>query len=161
MIRLHIDGKPQGQPRPRFVAGGKPYTTKGHKLAVGEIRRAWQDAGSPRLPDGALSLAVRLTVARPAGHFKSDGSLNATGQRMLAPYKQKPDLDNALKLICDALNGLAWHDDVRFVEMSCYRDWGEWPCTEIRARSLWPDNDTAAPEDAAVVTAKSRRATSL
>lgn len=146
-ICLKIDGKPQGQPRPRFVAGSKPYTTKGHKLAVGEIRRAWQEAGSPRLPDGPLMLAVTLTVARPAGHFKADGTLNATGRRMWMPYRQKPDIDNAVKLICDALNTLAWHDDVRFVEVLCWREWGEWPSTSIVAAALDPpDHESGPPE---------------
>lgn len=131
---LRLDGQPKGKPRARFRPGQKPYPDKLQKLAEGEVRRAWEQAGRPRLPDVALILDVTLTVTRPAGHFKRDWSLSAEGERCPFPHRQKPDLDNCLKLICDALNTLAWRDDVRFVEMYARRVWGEWPGTVIRAR---------------------------
>lgn len=134
---LTIDGKPQGKPRARFKPGQKPYPDKAQKLAEGEIRRAWEQAGRPRLPDAALTLSVTLIVTRPASHFKRDGSLTSEGQRCPRPHRTKPDLDNALKLVCDALNTLAWRDDVRFVHMSCGREWGVYPRTDITAAEAW------------------------
>lgn len=132
---LHLDGEPQGQPRARFRPGQKPYPDRKQKLAEGEIRRVWQEAGSPRMIDGPLELRVALRVTRPAGHFKGNGSLSAEGLRNPWPHRVKPDLDNAIKLICDAFNGLAWHDDVRVVFVSCHRLWAEWPSTRISVRS--------------------------
>lgn len=132
---LVIDGKPQGQPRPRF-ANGRAYAGKQQKLAEGEIRRVWQEAGSPRMVDGPLALTMALRVSRPSGHFKRDGSLSAAGERHAHPHKQKPDLDNAVKLVCDALNTLAWRDDVRFVQVLAFRCWADWPHSEITVRAL-------------------------
>lgn len=132
---LVIDGAPKGQPRPRF-ANGRAYAGKQQKLAEGEIRRAWQEAGSPRMVDGPMELEMELEVARPAGHFKRDGSLSATGQRTPWPLKTKPDIDNAIKLPLDSLNGLAWRDDVRFCKATIVRVWADWPRTRIHVRTL-------------------------
>ena len=132
---LVIEGQPKGQPRPRF-ANGRAYAGKPQKLAEGEIRRVWQEAGSPRMVDGPLSLSMVLKVTRPAGHFKRDGSLSAEGQRTPWPLKSKPDVDNAIKLCCDSLNTLAWRDDVRFCRVLIQRQWADWPRTEIHVRLL-------------------------
>jgi Holliday junction resolvase RusA-like endonuclease len=133
---LRLDGQPQGQPRPRFRPGQKPYPDKKQKLATGEIRRVWVESGSPRMVDGPLALTMNLYVARPAGHFRGNGSLSREGERHPHPHKQKPDLDNAIKLLCDSLNTLAWRDDVRFVEVHCARWWAMWPRTEVVVMSL-------------------------
>ena len=143
-FELTLDGKPQGKPRARFRAGQKPYPDKTQKLAEGEIRRAWEQAGRPRLPDAALTLDVTLIVVRPDAHYKRDGSLTAEGERCPYPHKTKPDLDNALKLVCDALNTLAWRDDVRFVRMTCTRGWGLYPRTDITAAAMWTVSGLAA-----------------
>jgi Holliday junction resolvase RusA-like endonuclease len=129
---LTLDGRPQGKPRARYRPGQKPYPDRRQKLAEGEIRRVWREAGSPRLPDAPVELRIALRVTRPAGHFKRDGSLSAEGLRNPWPHRVKPDLDNAIKLVCDALNGLAWRDDVRVVFVSCHRLWAEWPSTWLR-----------------------------
>jgi Holliday junction resolvase RusA-like endonuclease len=133
---LTLDGRPQGKPRARFTAGQRPYPDRKQKLAEGEIRRVWQQAGSPRMIDGPLEMWLELFVSRRAGHFKRDGSLSTEGERNPFPHKQKPDADNALKLVCDALNTLAWRDDVRFVDLHCVRRWAEWPSTRIVVRLL-------------------------
>jgi Holliday junction resolvase RusA-like endonuclease len=135
---LVIDGRPKGQPRPRF-ANGRAYAGKPQKLAEDEIRRVWLQAGAPRMVDGPLALHMVLRVARPAGHFRRDGSLSAEGLRTPWPLKTKPDVDNAIKLLCDALNTRAWRDDVRFCTAYVARHWinsGEWPRTEIDVRLL-------------------------
>lgn len=147
---LTLDGQPKGKPRARFRPGQRPYPDRAQKLAEGEVRRAWEQADRPRLPDGPLALAVRLVVARPAGHFKRDGTLSAEGERCPSPHRVKPDLDNAIKLVCDALNTLAWRDDVRFVAVWCLRAWGEWPSTTITARVYEPPEDLLVREFPAV-----------
>lgn len=134
MIRLTVDGQPEGKDRPRF-GNGRTFTTKKTLLAEGEIRRAWEEAGKPRLDDGAINLIVKLYVSRPAGHYKANGDLSAEGLRNPYPAKQKPDVDNALKLVMDALNTRAWRDDVRVVRALVTRAWSEWPRTEISACS--------------------------
>jgi Holliday junction resolvase RusA-like endonuclease len=119
------------------MQGSHVYTTKKTTVAEREIRAAWEDQGKPRLPDeSALGLSVRLAVVRPQGHFKKDGSLSAQGLRHPIPRNKKPDLDNAIKLVMDALNSRAYRDDVQIAEAQIKRVWDEWPSTTVRVYVL-------------------------
>lgn len=45
-------------------------------------------------------------------------------------FTQKPDYDNCAKLVCDAINGVAWADDAQITEAHIYkldraRGWGD------------------------------------
>lgn len=123
MIRLELTGKPEGKGRPRFAKKtGRVYTPAATKLAEGRVIDAWTNAGQPRI-DGPVRLRLRIDVARPKGHFRTNGALTAAGVRLPHPTGKKPDLDNALKLVMDALNRRAYRDDVDVVEVSAVRAW--------------------------------------
>jgi Holliday junction resolvase RusA-like endonuclease len=133
---LTVPGKPVGKGRPRFSKQtGHARTPHETMLAENEIRAEWIRAGMPTV-DGPISLVVGLYVKRPASHFKRSGGLTAAGQRLSHPHRQKPDLDNAFKLVADALNGRAWPDDVQIVEAQIWRQWDENERTFIRAKEL-------------------------
>lgn len=136
-VDLILEGKPEGKARPRLGNGGRVYTPKPTKLAEARIIGAWQEAGSPRL-EGAIHLGVSLVVARPQGDYRKDGSLGAAGLRRPYPTGRKPDLDNAVKLVMDALNGRLYRDDVDVVELTALRYWSDdgWERTVIRAWSI-------------------------
>ena len=131
-ITLWLSGQPKGKDRPRFTKSGRTFTTKETVLAEGNIIRKWEEAGEPRLPDAALRCDVTLYIARPASHFKKDGSLSTEGQRHPRPENKKPDVDNAIKLVMDALNKRAYKDDVQIVEAFVDRHWADWPATKIK-----------------------------
>ncbi len=142
MIRLELEGKPEGKGRPRFGQGGRVFTPQATKLAEGRIIDAWTNAGQPRI-DGPVELHVWLEVARPKGHFRKDGSLSAEGSRKPLPTGKKPDVDNALKLVMDALNGRAYRDDVDVVYASVNRKWSadQWERTIVQIVPLLPARD--------------------
>ena len=132
---LDIEGMAEGKQRPRhnpFIQK-RPFTPKKTVVAEREIRAAWEAVGKPRLPDGAIGVEVVISVARPGTHFKRNGELSAEGQRHPYPDNKKPDIDNAVKLIFDALNTRAWRDDVRIVSLQIERMWADWPRTHIHA----------------------------
>ena len=122
MIVLELSGKPEGKGRPRFGKGGRVYTPNATKLAEGRIIDAWTNAGQPRI-DGPVRLTLLLEVARPKNHFTTKGELNVLGRRNERPTGRKPDVDNALKLVMDALNRRAYRDDVDVVEARVWRRW--------------------------------------
>jgi Holliday junction resolvase RusA-like endonuclease len=130
---IKVAGKPTGKGRARF-GNGRTFTPKETTMAENDVRAAWAAAGFPRL-EGPIALEVQLDVTRPQGHFKTDG-LSAQGQRMPRPMNRKPDLDNAVKLVMDALNTRAWADDVQIVELYAWREWADVPMTTITAREL-------------------------
>lgn len=133
MIRLELSGRPEGKGRPRFGQGGRVFTPAATKLAEGRIIDAWTSAGQPRL-EGPVRMSVYLEVGRPKGHYRKDGTLSADGLRKPRPTGKKPDVDNALKLVMDALNKRAYRDDVDVVEASVVREWAPdgWERTVIR-----------------------------
>jgi len=134
-IVLWLSGQPKGQKRVRHHGKGH-WHDKDQKLAEGNVIRKWEEAGEPRLPDVALRMEVMLYISRPAGHFKKDGSLSAEGERHPRPENKKPDVDNAIKLIMDALNKRAYRDDVQIVEAVVERHWAEWPATKVKISAI-------------------------
>lgn len=44
----------------------------------------------------------------------------------LLPTK-KPDLDNVAKIVCDALNGVAYKDDAQIVDLKVHKYFSETP----------------------------------
>jgi hypothetical protein len=138
-VNLQIHGNPVGKGRPKFSSkNGRVYTPKQTVLAEREIRQAWREEGEPRLPDVALEMRVDLYVQRPQGHFKKNGELSTEGNRHPVPKNKKPDVDNALKLVMDALNSRAYKDDVQVAKVILVRHWGEWPKTEISIKEYLP-----------------------
>lgn len=142
IFTIEINGKPVGKDRPKFnMQTGRVYTTKQTVLAEREVRQAWRDAGKPRLTDAALELVIELYVQRPNGHFKKNGDLSAEGLRHPIPRNKKPDVDNALKLVMDALNSQAYKDDVQIAKVTVTRHWGDWPKTVVTVKELPIGND--------------------
>jgi Holliday junction resolvase RusA-like endonuclease len=85
---LVIDGEPASKSRPRFTKKGKPYRTKEDVDA--ELRTA--------------SHLKRIFDQPWTGNI-------ALGCVFFRPNKQRIDVDNMLKHVCDAANGIAWLDD--------------------------------------------------
>jgi Holliday junction resolvase RusA-like endonuclease len=49
----------------------------------------------------------------------------------LAWHTGKPDADNILKAVCDALNGIVWHDDSQVAFARVLKQYGEEARLEI------------------------------
>lgn len=124
MIELWVPGKPRGKDRPRFSKKtGRTFTTQETRDAEASIVTAWHEAGAITLDDCAVSLELEIRVQRPQSHYRTNGKLNTEGLRCIHPLKQKPDIDNCLKLVMDALNKRAYTDDVRVTQVKASRTW--------------------------------------
>jgi len=128
---------PVGKSRPRFTNGGRTYTLTATKEAENNVRLAWDAADRPYLGEGPIRLVVGVHVTRPKSHFTSKGALSATGRRAFMPTS-RPDLDNVVKLIADALNGLAWKDDAQLAVVTITRMWRDYPGIDVYAEAIQP-----------------------
>lgn len=126
-LHLVVLDPPTGKGRPRFErTSGRTYTPRKTLTAEARIRFAWEQAGSPTLPpETPIDARIGLYVERPLDHFKRDGTLTAKGQRESVPFRKKPDVDNAAKLVMDALERYAYPRDVAITRLSVHRAWAD------------------------------------
>lgn len=105
-----VDMTPVPKARARITEHGA-YTPEATVIAEGQIKLAWRQQNSGRRfsVDAALQMTVTAVLARPKR----------------APRRQypnvRPDADNYLKLVSDALNEEAYADDGQIVDARCIK----------------------------------------
>ncbi len=118
-IHINFEGKLIGKGRPRF---GRGRTCTPAKTAAAENDLGWKAkramcAAHLQPLDGPLKLVVTILQERPQSWSKKKATLATfiTG---------KPDADNQIKLIGDALNGIVWLDDSQIAAIDFQRTYG-------------------------------------
>ena len=137
-LRFTIPGKPMGKGRPRFAttaAGyGRPYTPE--KTENYETLVKWEfhaQCGDAWFADAPLRMNLLVYMEIPRSASKRRKALMLAGK--LRPTK-KPDFDNIGKIVADALNGLAYHDDAQVVDARVVKLYGETPRVEVEIEEL-------------------------
>ena len=116
-ITFEVPGEPRGKGRPRFTRDGHPYTdseTRAYEQKIVAYYR--QQLGAFRWPDSAF-ISVEVTAHYPVPKGATKAALAGMQAGRILPSR-KPDIDNVLKVILDALNGVAYKDDSRVVSIS-------------------------------------------
>lgn len=117
-IFVSIPGEMRGKGRPRFSSfGGRPraYTDAKTVSAENWVKSCGVDAMKGSAPIlGPIDVHILIDVPIPASWSKKKRAEALAGQIMPTG---KPDLDNSVKLICDALNRIVWEDDSQIVAM--------------------------------------------
>ena len=131
-LTFTVPGQPVAKGRPKFARQGgfvRAYTPEKTvayetlvKLAAGEAM-----AGAAPM-QGPMALELRLFVAIPKATTKRDLARITAGAFL--PVK-KPDADNVLKAISDALNGIAYDDDAQLVDVIIRKRYSDTPRAEI------------------------------
>lgn len=113
ILRFTVKGKPVGKARPRFTRRGFAYTPEKTVRYEAAVRAACIEAMKAQ----GVRKRVGVPLAIKCTFFfeppKSWSKKRRTEAADLAPYDQKPDGDNLLKIVKDALNGVAYDDDKR------------------------------------------------
>jgi Holliday junction resolvase RusA-like endonuclease len=118
-IVLTVYGVPQALKRHRHKAIGKFVQTYDPSCEDKE-NFLWK-AISENKPDapmiGAIELNIIFYMPRPKSHYGS--GKNETVLKKSAPkyHTKKPDLDNMIKFVKDALNGVYWKDDCQIYKL--------------------------------------------
>lgn len=112
-IKFTVFGKPQGKARPRFTKRGGAYTPKKTVDYETQIRQAYIAAGGTLISD-TEPILICITAC-----FKK-----AKSNKMHFPTL-KPDTDNIAKVVCDALNGIAYKDDKQITCLTADKVWAE------------------------------------
>lgn len=127
VLTITIPGELRGKGRPRFSARGgfaRAYTDAKTASAETWVRACAVDAACGTPIAGPVAVRLDVGVGVPASWSKRKradalaGAVWPTG---------KPDLDNVLKLVGDALNGIVWADDRQIVRAEITRRYAETP----------------------------------
>lgn len=111
--RFKVIGKVRGKARPRHTRKGVTYTVKEDRKYEASIRKAYLKAGGIRYPkDTPMFVSVSVHRSLPESKPKK-----VISEEDLI----KPDVDNILKAVMDALNGYAYADDKQVVMASIYK----------------------------------------
>ena len=125
-----VVGRIRGKGRPRF-GGGHAYTDKRTRDYEELIAEEYRISGG-KMFDGAVSIKVAALFPVPKRASKKDKELMLNDK--IRPTK-RPDIDNILKAVLDALNGIAYDDDAYVVSVSgkkIYADNPEQLIIEVR-----------------------------
>lgn len=113
-----VEGKPQGKARPRFSQKSHTaYTPKNTADYEKRIRNAFRECQGDwqKLPSDCYAY-VRIQAQYPIPKSWSKRKKKEAIAGLIMPTT-KPDGDNILKVVLDALNGLAYDDDRQVVKM--------------------------------------------
>ena len=121
MISFTIPGDPIAQPRHKISTRGgfaKAYISKDHpihayKQAI-QLEAKVAMAGLASV-EGPVLVTAMFRFGRPKSHTKA--------ARIDDNHKQKPDLDNLVKAVLDALNGICWADDSQVCQIRASKAW--------------------------------------
>lgn len=131
MIKFDILGEPVAKGRPRVTRWGC-HTPKKTVNYENLVKLSFMQAKQPKL-DGMLSMIVDLYFKIPKSVSKTKRQQMIDGE--IRPQK-KPDLDNCLKAISDALNDLAYDDDKQIVHVSVSKYYSEEPRAEVKIHEI-------------------------
>lgn len=113
-----ISGIPKAQPRPRaFARNGKahvynPATAEGWKSCVALCAKPHAPCEPTAEP---VALEIDFLLPRPKAHYFASGEVKPTAPDF---HPKKPDLDNLIKAVMDAMTELGfWVDDSQVVSI--------------------------------------------
>jgi Holliday junction resolvase RusA-like endonuclease len=87
--------------------------------------------------DIPLRVLIVALYEIPQSTSKKRANLMRTGE--IRPTK-KPDTDNIAKIICDSLNGIAYHDDAQVVDLKVVKYYSDTPCVTVTIEEVTGDD---------------------
>ena len=135
-ISFTLPGEPVAWQRRVVTKAGQQFTPAKARARMAEVRWAFDQAAPGWKPhEGPVRLVMRCYFPPPKSWPKwhHAGLKRACGCSSAMPFEQqdsfracckKPDVSNLVKLIEDALNGLAYRDDAQIWSEHSYTMWG-------------------------------------
>ena len=128
MICFEIPGKPQGKARARTFYNSKlgkmqSITPANTVLYENLIKHCYLETKCEPFLD-KVPLEVEITACFPIP--KSATKKDRERIKLMEYYPtKKPDADNIAKVVCDALNGLAYKDDAQVIDLTVHKRFGD------------------------------------
>ncbi|MGN7167938.1 RusA family crossover junction endodeoxyribonuclease [Paenibacillus cellulositrophicus] len=136
MIQFVVYGEPVAQGRPRAsTAGGfvKLYDPTKSRDYKDYVRLAAAEYAPPSLLEGPIGMMLTIYRSMPKSFSKRKAAAAEAGE--IRPTS-KPDVDNYLKGVKDALKGVIWKDDSQVVEVFAQKRYSGRPRIEVKIKDL-------------------------
>lgn len=118
MDLLKIPMNPEAWKRPRRCKNRYFDLQVAQKLALATQVMAGLRLTAPHT--GPVELEVNFALAMPPSWPKKKRK-----ELLGMPHSGKPDLDNLVKFVCDALNRVLWDDDRKIVSIKASKIWSD------------------------------------
>lgn len=128
MIKIVIPGKPMGKQRARTLKNGISYTPKETVSYENLVKLCYMQLENKKIFENAVNMKITAYYPIPKSTSKKQAELMRT--HLVRPTK-KPDCDNITKIICDALNNVAYKDDSQVVECKVQKFYSDEPRVEV------------------------------
>ena len=133
-IYFVVDGEVRPKDRPRFTKNGRIFTPKKTVDYENKVKGAYlsEYPTGMAFPDEAVEMVLNIYVEVPKSYSKKKRD-----HMICFEYPtKKPDIDNQIKAIADALNGVAYTDDKQIVSVMVSKFWSESAKAEITLREV-------------------------
>lgn len=129
IIALSVPGEPQGKQRPKWSKVGtySPKKTVNYETYIKELFAV----AYPDFEPVESALEMELTAGLLIPPSQSNRKKRLMEEREIRPTK-RPDGDNVLKVVMDALEGLAYKNDSQIVTALIEKYYTKKPGLEIR-----------------------------
>ncbi len=130
-VKFTVLGEPKGKGRPRFsTQTGRAFTPKQTVNYETLIHTEYMvQCKGFRFPDDAmLDMRILAYYSVPKSGSKTEKAKKLANT--IRPTK-KPDMDNVVKMVADALNQVAYKDDTQIVDCQVRKFYSEQPRIEV------------------------------
>lgn len=138
-IRLTVLGEPKAQARHRHfqMKGVKHVQTYDPSAEKKGTFASIVQVNAPEHPlEGPLSLEINFFFHHPKCDYKSGKNSGILKDNAPEWHTKKPDVDNLVKFVQDALNKIYWRDDSIICQIIARKLYSEKPRTEILITKL-------------------------
>lgn len=126
MLLTDVAMTPTPKGRPRFTSHGRAYTPaatmKAEKEVADKLRLAAIGWGGVWPKTGPLAVEVDFIMPVPQSWSKKKKQQAHNGDLW---HTGRPDVDNLLKLVLDAANGVLWIDDAQIASFGASKSYAE------------------------------------
>ncbi|MDR2074007.1 MAG: RusA family crossover junction endodeoxyribonuclease [Oscillospiraceae bacterium] len=136
-ISFVIHGEPFGKERPRFCNKGLRVVTYTPEKTANYEKRVREEYSRKVGIKFKEKIPIEIKIKAFYGISKHTPKkwIEPMLEGKILPTK-KPDVDNISKLICDALNGVCYHDDVQICKLQIEKFYSEEPHVEVEIKEM-------------------------
>jgi len=138
-IIFFVEGIPVAKGRPRFTKTGIAYTPTKTRDAE-EAFWLQSRVHAPRKPiEGAVRLELSFNMPIPKSREKAIKEKVGNGEWV--PHIIRPDVDNMVKLVTDAMNKRFWNDDSQVCVIIANKQYGQKVGTYVVVESMEDEDE--------------------